>query len=233
MGSALLIPVTLWSEFKTQALSKQYAPAVARRINLPAYQKVTQPWAEKLPPETLCNLLNCLLQPQSSADTNHNQAQAIVQIMQWLANDHQDSLDVKQRQWKEALIAMGNLPKGEKNYALEWETYKVQWFRLASFVESTGNHKLMVDFSRSSQQLCGNMVLSKAAVAHDVSRSFGAITSDYVASQYSAYPVSSVANAHHIGQHAIVAVETGLGSGHWQLKQTEETMMEWSIADVF
>ncbi|WP_269062937.1 hypothetical protein [Vibrio parahaemolyticus] len=42
-----------------------------------------------------------------------------------------------------------------------------------------------------------------------------------------------MANAHHIGQRAIVAVETGLGSGHWQLKQTEETMMEWSIADVF
>ncbi|WP_239950588.1 hypothetical protein [Vibrio natriegens] len=54
-----------------------------------------------------------------------------------------------------------------------------------------------------------------------------------MASQYSAYPVSSVANAHHIGQHAIVKMETGLGSGHWQLKQTEEMMMEWSIADVF
>ncbi|EIO4563425.1 LysM peptidoglycan-binding domain-containing protein [Vibrio parahaemolyticus] len=236
VGSALLIPVTLWSDFKTQALSKKYAPAVAKRINIgddEFIQRRMQNWVEKLPPETLCNLLSCLLQPQSSADTNHNQAQAIVQIMQWLANDHQDSLDVKQRQWKEALIAMGNLPKGEKNYTLEWETYKVQWFRLASFVESTGNHKLMVDFSRSSQQLCGNMVLTKAAVAHDVSRSFGVTTSDYVASQYAAYPVSSVANAHHIGQHAIVAVETGLGSGHWQLKQTEETMMEWSITDVF
>ncbi|MDG2640677.1 LysM domain-containing protein [Vibrio parahaemolyticus] len=235
LGSALLIPVTLWSEFKKQALSKQYAPAIAERIrgNKESNIELMRQWVEKLPPETLCNLFNCLLQPQSLADKDHNQAQAIVQIMQWLANDHQDSLDVKQRQWKEALIAMGDLPKGEKNYTLEWDTYKVQWFRLASFVESTGNHKLMVDFSRSSEQLCGNMVLTKAVVAHDVSRSFGATTHDYVASQYSAYPVSSVANAHHIGQHAIVAVETRLGSGHWQLKQTEEMMMEWSIADVF
>ncbi|HGF5073414.1 hypothetical protein P3584_09065 [Vibrio parahaemolyticus] len=76
-------------------------------------------------------------------------------------------------------------------------------------------------------------MLTKVVAAHDVSRSSGAITNDYVASQYPAYPVSSVANAHHIGQHAIVAVKTGLGSGHWQLKQTEETMMKWSIADVF
>ncbi|ELB2132236.1 hypothetical protein QNZ93_004754 [Vibrio parahaemolyticus] len=71
-------------------------------------------------------------------------------------------------------------------------------------------------------------MLTKVVAAHDVSRSSGAITSDYVA-----YPINSVANGQHVGEKAMIACETGRGQHHWQLKQTEETMMEWSIADVF
>ncbi|HHY0626844.1 TPA: LysM domain-containing protein, partial [Vibrio parahaemolyticus] len=142
--------------------------AIAKRIGDSKEGNVERmrQWVEKLPPETLCNLLNCLVQHQDSSDENYKQAQAIVQVMQWLADDDKEQGEAKQRQWKEALIAMGNLPKGEKNYPLEWQTYKEQWFRLASFVKEFGgqyNNVLENLFNRSSKKLCGNMVLTKVS----------------------------------------------------------------------
>ncbi len=240
IGSALLIPTGMLRNFKKQTLSKDYAPAIARRINIGDDEFIRQRmqnWVIKLPPETLCNLLNCLVQHQDSNDQNYKQAQAIVQVMQWLADDDNEQGEAKQRQWKEALIAMGNLPKGEKNYPLEWQTYKEQWFRLASFVKEFGgqyNNVLENLFNRSSKKLCGNMVLTKANEYRRESTGFvfGVKTSEYVASQYAAYPVNSIANGQHVGEKAIIACETAREQHHWQLTQTEEEITQWSIANV-
>ncbi|EJE8676156.1 LysM domain-containing protein, partial [Vibrio parahaemolyticus] len=235
VSSALLIPVELWGSYKQQALSDKYAPAIARRMNLPAYQKTTQPWVEKLPPETISRLLNCLLKRQSSAEANYKQAQAIVQIMQWLAEDRKESMAANQRQWKEALIAMGDLPKGEKDHPLEWQTYKEQWFRLASFVKEQNDDDVNTYFDRFSKILCGNMLLTRAGEYRRQSYgfSFGVETSEYEASQYAAYPVSTTFGDNKVGEKArlLVNVEQSLISGGY--KQTEEEIVEWSIADVF
>ncbi|ELU8562368.1 hypothetical protein PO80_02560 [Vibrio parahaemolyticus] len=239
IGSALLIPTEMLRNFKKQTLSKDYAPAIAKRVLVeqPEEQAIIQAWVEKLPPETLCNLLNCLVQHQDSNDQNYQQAQAIVQVMQWLADDDKEQNGAKQRQWKEALIAMGDLPRGEKNYPLEWQTYKEQWFRLASFVKEFGgqyNNVLENLFNRSSKKLCGNMVLTKVSEYRRESTGFvfGVKTSEYVASQYAAYPINSVANGQHVGEKAMIALETSRGQHHWQLTQTEEEITEWSIANV-
>lgn len=183
--------------------------------------------------------MNCLVQHQDSSDDNYKQAQAIVQVMQWLADDDNEQGEAKQRQWKEALIAMGSLPKGEKNYPLEWQTYKEQWFRLASFVKEFGARQggltsFNKDFDDASDSLCGNMVLTKVSDYRRESTGFvfGVKTSEYVASQYAAYPINSVANGQHVGEKAMIALETSRGQHHWQLTQTEEEITQWSIANV-
>lgn len=241
IGSALLIPTEMLQNFKKQALSKDYTPAIAKRIgdNKEGNVERMRRWVEKLPPETLCNLLNCLVQHQNSSDDNYKQAQAIVQVMKWLADDNKEQGETKQRQWKEALIAMGNLPKGEKNYPLEWQTYKEQWFKLASFVKEFGATQggltsLNQDFDDASGSLCGNMVLTKECEYRRESTSFvfGVKTREYVASRYAAYPINSVANGLHIGEKAMIVLETGRGLHHWQLTQIEEEIIEWSITNV-
>ncbi|MDA0385194.1 LysM peptidoglycan-binding domain-containing protein [Vibrio owensii] len=241
VSSALLIPVELWGNYKKRALSDKYAPAIARRINVgddDFLKRRMQAWVTKLPPETLSNLLNCLLMRQLSSDANYEQAQAIVQIMQWLANDHSESTETNQRQWKEALIAMGDLPKEEKDHPLEWLTYKKQWFRLASFVKDFDERytdTLKNAFNRASKTLCGNMVLTRTEEYRRQSSafSFGVETSEYEASQYTAYPVSVTFGNDKIGNKArlLVNAEQSLTSGGY--KQTEEEIVEWSIADVF
>ncbi|WP_244248741.1 hypothetical protein, partial [Vibrio fluvialis] len=65
------------------------------------------------------------------------QAQAIVQIMQWLSADKSVGEEANQRQWKETLIAMGKLPAGKKDHQVEWQTYQSQWLRLARFVKAS------------------------------------------------------------------------------------------------
>lgn len=194
-----------------------------------------QDWVTKLPPETISNLLNCLLKQQSSVEANYKQAQAIVQIMQWLAEDHKESMAANQRQWKEALIAMGDLPKGEKDHPLEWQTYKEQWFRLASFVKAYGEQGIIDNFSDYSVILCGNMLLTRTGEHRRQAYgfSFGVETSEYEASQYTAYPVSTTFGDNKVGEKArlLVNVEQSLISGGY--KQTEEEIVEWSIADVF
>ncbi|MBE3757333.1 hypothetical protein HJ201_24115 [Vibrio parahaemolyticus] len=168
-------------------------------------------------------------------DANYEQAQAIVQIMQWLANDHSESTEANQRQWKEALIAMGNLPKEQKNHPLEWQTYKEQWFRLASFVKEQNEVELIHNFDLYAKTLCGNMMLTRAKEYRRQSSgfSFGVETSEYEASQYTAYPVSVTFGNDKIGNKARLLVNVGQSLTSGGYKQTEEEIVEWSIADVF
>ncbi|EIA1343646.1 hypothetical protein WB904_004883 [Vibrio parahaemolyticus] len=150
-----------------------------------------QDWVTKLPPETISNLLNCLLKQQSSVEANYKQAQAIVQIM--------------------------------------------QWFRLASFVKAYGEQGIIDNFSDYSVILCGNMLLTRTGEHRRQAYgfSFGVETSEYEASQYTAYPVSTTFGDNKVGEKArlLVNVEQSLISGGY--KQTEEEIVEWSIADVF
>ncbi len=237
VGSVLLLPVDVWGSYKKQVLSDKYAPAIAKRINVdkPIEQAIIQNWVEKSPPETIGNLLNCLLMRQSSLDANYKQAQAIVQIMQWLAEDHSESTEANQRQWKEALIAMGDLPKEQKDHPLEWLTYKEQWFRLASFVKEQNDDDVSIYFDRFSKTLCGNMVLTRTDEYRRQSSgfSFKVEISEYEASQYTAYPVSVTFGNDKIGNKARLLVNVGQSLTSGGYKQTEEEIVEWSIADVF
>lgn len=233
LAQVLLMPVTALAGYQQQVLSQEYAPFLAKRINTVEQieKERMRVWLIKLPPETLCNILDSLVQRQSRTkqEANQRQAQAIVQIMQWLEADESVGEEANQRQWKETLIAMGKLPAGKKDHLVEWQTYQEQWFRLARFViasDFSERKKISNDFDRASETLCKNMVLTR----YDESFQSGLLAGIPKPTQYFAYPIGLVQNPV-VGQKAQVIKETGLAPNHYDIVQTDEIIINWSIYD--
>lgn len=218
-----LMPVTALAGYKQQVLSQEYAPFLAERITDTKRSEIMRKWIVTLPPETLCNILSSLAQSQSRTkqEANQLQAQAIVQIMQWLAADKSVGEEANQRQWKETLIAMGKLPAGKKDHQVEWQTYQAQWLRLARFVKSLSNKDLMDYFDQYSKILCKNMVLTR----YDESFQSGLLAGIPKLTQYFAYPISLVQNPV-VGQKVQIWLET---ESHSELVKKNETIINWSI----
>ncbi len=223
LAQVSLMPVTALAAYKQQVLSREYAPLLARRITDTDKTEVMRQWIVTLPPETLCNILSSLAQSQSRTkqEANQLQAQAIVQIMQWLAADKSVGEEANQRQWKETLIAMGKLPAGKKDHQVEWQTYQAQWLRLARFVKSLSNKDLMDYFDKYSKILCKNMVLTR----YDESFQSGLLAGIPKLTQYFAYPISLVQNPV-VGQKVQIWLET---ESHSELVKKNETIINWSI----
>ncbi|MGF1910113.1 LysM domain-containing protein [Vibrio kasasachensis] len=241
-AKAMLLPFDVWDDYKKQALSQDYAPFLASKINEqdPTVQAKMRTWVVALPPETLANLLSALCAKQkwsrtdSKGDTiyasvdNKNQAAAVVKIMDWLAYDKNETDLVNQRQWKETLISMADLPYSgdNKNHTAEWQGYKESWFKLAYFVSQSGKGSLNEDFSRQSITLSKNMVLTQYDEVFPIS--MGATIK-----KYHAYPVENVINiGEGVGAYAKVVKKTGLAEEHWQLHEDKEVIINWSLDDV-
>ncbi|HGF7393057.1 TPA: LysM domain-containing protein [Vibrio cholerae] len=222
-----LMPVTALAGYKQQVLSREYAPFLAERITDTKRSEIMRKWIVTLPPETLCNILSSLAQGQSRTkqEANQLQAQAIVQIMQWLAADKSVGEEANQRQWKETLIAMGKLPAGKKDHQVEWQTYQAQWLRLARFVKAfdlSGVDKLISGrFDDASKILCKNMVLTR----YDESFQSGLLVGIPKPTQYFAYPIGLVQNPV-VGQKVQIWQET---ESYLELVKKNETIINWSI----
>ncbi|ODS10574.1 LysM peptidoglycan-binding domain-containing protein [Vibrio scophthalmi] len=234
VSKVLLMPMTSWSDYKQQVTGREYAPFLARNItNAEINNGSMKKWVLKLPPETLGNLLAALSEPQMFSQTselkNQMQAQAIVQIMTWLVSDSSVEKEANQRRWKETLISMGNLPKGKKNYPLEWQTYLEQWLRLAKFVKNNeGINGITQLFSDYSFELNGNMIitLKESNIGTGI---LGGIKEYH----YSSYPISCVLNASAAsGNLAEIVQETGLAPNHWALEKTNETIIRWDVEEI-
>ncbi|EMC0409868.1 LysM peptidoglycan-binding domain-containing protein [Vibrio fluvialis] len=223
LAQVLLMPATALTDYKQQVLSQEYAPFLAERITDTKRSEIMRKWTVTLPPETLCNILSSLVQGQSRTkqEANQLQAQAIVQIMQWLTADTSVGEEANQRQWKETLIAMGKLPAGKKDHQVEWQTYQAQWLRLARFVKSRSNKDLMDYFDQYSKILCKNMVLTR----YDESFQSGLLAGIPKPTQYFAYPISMVQNPV-VGQKVQIWLETESQS---ELVKKNETIINWSI----
>ncbi|MCR9683054.1 LysM peptidoglycan-binding domain-containing protein [Vibrio cholerae] len=230
LAQVSLMPVTALAAYKQQVLNREYAPFLARRMfsDDPLIINQTKKWIAQLPPETLSNLFLSLSQKQSrgterftALENNFKQAEAIVQIMQWLSADKSVGEEANQRQWKETLIAMGKLPAGKKDHQVEWQTYQAQWLRLARFVKSISNKDLMDYFDQYSKILCKNMVLTR----YDDSFQSGLLAGIPKPTQYFAYPISLVQNPV-VGQKVQIWLETEL---HSELVKKNETIINWSI----
>uniref|UniRef100_UPI000E0C8408 LysM domain-containing protein n=1 Tax=Vibrio cholerae TaxID=666 RepID=UPI000E0C8408 len=230
LAQVSLMPVTALAAYKQQVLSREYAPFLARRMfsDDPLIINQTKKWIAQLPPETLSNLFLSLSQKQSrgterftALENNFKQAEAIVQIMQWLSADKSVGEEANQRQWKETLIAMRKLPAGKKDHQVEWQTYQAQWLRLARFVKSISNKDLMDYFDQYSKILCKNMVLTR----YDDSFQSGLLAGIPKPTQYFAYPISLVQNPV-VGQKVQIWLETEL---HSELVKKNETIINWSI----
>ncbi|MFH4619759.1 LysM peptidoglycan-binding domain-containing protein [Vibrio furnissii] len=223
LAQVLLMPATALTDYKQQVLSQEYAPFLAERITDTKRSDIMRKWTVTLPPETLCNILSSLVQGQSRTkqEANQLQAQAIVQIMQWLTADTSIGEEANQRQWKETLIAMGKLPAGKKDHQVEWQTYQAQWLRLARFVKSRSNKDLMDYFDQYSKILCKNMVLTR----YDESFQSGLLAGIPKPTQYFAYPIGMVQNPV-VGQKVQIWLETESQS---ELVKKNETIINWSI----
>ncbi|MBY8150664.1 LysM peptidoglycan-binding domain-containing protein [Vibrio fluvialis] len=223
LAQVLLMPATALTDYKQQVLSQEYAPFLAERITDTKRSEIMRKWTVTLPPETLCNILSSLVQGQSRTkqEANQLQAQAIVQIMQWLTADTSVGEEANQRQWKETLIAMGKLPAGKKDHQVEWQTYQAQWLRLARFVKSRSNKDLMDYFDQYSKILCKNMVLTR----YDESFQSGLLAGIPKPTQYFAYPIGMVQNPV-VGQKVQIWLETESQS---ELVKKNETIINWSI----
>ncbi|ENK1957977.1 LysM peptidoglycan-binding domain-containing protein [Vibrio cholerae] len=226
LAQVSLMPVTALAAYKQQVLSREYAPFLARRITDTDKTEVMRQWIVTLPPETLCNILSSLVQGQSRTKQKANQlqAQAIVQIMQWLSADKSVGEEANQRQWKETLIAMGKLPAGKKDHQLEWQTYQAQWLRLARFVKVSDLSKKKEsteEFDKASKMLCKNMVLTR----YDDSFQSGLLFGIPKPTQYFAYPIGLVQNPV-VGQKVQIWLET---ESQCELVKKNETIINWSI----
>lgn len=235
LAQVLLMPVTALAGYKQQVLSQEYAPFLARRMfsDDPLTINQTKKWIAQLPPETLSNLFISLSQKQNrgterftALENNLKQAEAIVQIMQWLAADKSVGEAANQRQWKETLIAMGKLPAGKKDHQIEWQAYQAQWLNLARFVKEFGSAdrgRLIRLFDQESKKLCKNMVLTR----YDESYQSGLLVGIKKPTQYYAYPIDLVQNPE-VGQKVQVWLET---ESHCELVKKNETIINWSIYD--
>ncbi len=226
LAQVLLMPVTVLTDYKQQVLSQEYAPFLAERITDTKRSDIMRKWTVTLPPETLCNILSSLVQGQSRTkqEANQLQAQAIVQIMQWLSADESVGEEANQRQWKETLIAMGKLPAGKKDHQVEWQTYQAQWLRLARFVKASDFSKDKIfsnRFDDASKTLCKNMVLTR----YDESFQSGLLVGIKKPTQYFAYPIGLVQNPV-VGQKVQIWLETESQS---ELVKKNETIINWSI----
>ncbi|ELP3386484.1 LysM peptidoglycan-binding domain-containing protein [Vibrio cholerae] len=237
LAQVSLMPVTALAAYKQQVLSREYAPLLANSVLDSKKQTVTQRWVMALPPETLSNLFSSLIQKQTSPrrdsnglviataeQGNESQAQAIVQIMQWLSADKSVGEEANQRQWKETLIAMGKLPAGKKDHQVEWQTYQAQWLRLARFVKEFGSAergRLIRLFDQESKMLCKNMLLTR----YDESFQSGLLAGIPKPTQYFAYPIGLVQNPV-VGQKVQIWLEI---ESQCELVKKNETIINWSI----
>ena len=233
VSQALLMPVTSWSDYRQQVMSREYAPVLAKHIIDPETQTTTQRWIVSLPPESLSNLLKSLVQRQNrnidqintALSLNQSQAQAIVQIMQWLAADTRQGEENSQRQWKETLIRMSLNPaaEAEKNYPEEWAAYLHNWQQLAELVKAfISEDDLIRAFNNNSQTLSRNMIVSRFEIVERINMFWGA--TDRKVARYRAHPISEVANpAPQAGQ----PLRLHSGSEH-----PNETIVNWSIYDL-
>lgn len=237
VSQALLMPVTSWSDYRQQVMSREYAPVLARFITTTVKERAaaTRLWIEKLPPETLSNILSTLIKKQTRSqgeftakESNQRQAQAIVQIMQWLAADTRQGEENSQRQWKETLIRMSLNPaaEAEKNYPEEWAAYLHSWQQLAELVKAfdfvDGTETLATKFNRFSMSLSRNMIVSRFEIVEHINMFWGA--TERKVAQYRAHPISEVANP---SPQAGQPLRLHSGSEH-----PNETIVNWSIYDL-
>jgi hypothetical protein len=249
-SKVLLLPPNLIEAYKKDVTSKEYAPFLAEQLTEKEKAKKAKPWVLSIPPQTLANLLNTLLKRQinttsegSAEFTNRLQAQAILNIMEWLSNDKTNQNEhgpfASQRQWKEALIEMADLHAGADK-PQQWEAFRESWYKIARFIyqsifitqHNTSRDELIGirnNFNKFSSLLCGRMVLTSYTKTVNTRR-LGPVTN----TEYRAYARSVVANASSRGEEIKFNNDKkDEDNSHIRLVPEEnEKIIDWSLKDV-
>ncbi|MDW6002366.1 hypothetical protein [Vibrio mangrovi] len=182
LGEALLLPAKALEFIRKDGLQEDYAPLIADSIleSSDDKKKRTQLWVSNLPPETLCNLLDCLSNQNEGGwfenkeeerirqNQEVNKALAIVQILQWISPKPTASevdIEKKRQQFEKTLIRMGGNFESAQRPMIQWQRFTKSWMQLAEFINQlafgygrdqdiTNLQKLFVS---CSEVLCGNM----------------------------------------------------------------------------
>ncbi|SJN60117.1 hypothetical protein VR7878_04021 [Vibrio ruber DSM 16370] len=184
LGEALLLPAKALSFIHKDGLQEDYAPLIARRIikkdEGKEGKKKIQIWVSDLPPETLCNLLDCLSNQNKGGLFENDEekvarqsqevdkALAIVQILKWISpktGASEADIEKKRRQFEKTLIRMGGNYESARLPMEQWRRFTQSWMQLENFINHVskiiGNTKIIknirTDFNDFSGILCGNM----------------------------------------------------------------------------
>ncbi|WP_232576283.1 LysM peptidoglycan-binding domain-containing protein [Photobacterium carnosum] len=160
LGEVMLLPMTEINTYKKETLKDEYAPFLAGNITDKEQRIKMQEWITSLPPEVLSSLLNCLISQQYKTSKNIAQVKAILQILQWLTINPNDT---NQNQFERTLVLMNGNIETQQSPLTQWENFKDSWINIARFIKNNG----IVDgsderlFNKYCVELCKNMKLFK------------------------------------------------------------------------
>ncbi|WP_038181605.1 LysM peptidoglycan-binding domain-containing protein [Vibrio rhizosphaerae] len=185
LGEILLLLAKALSFIHKDGLQEDYAPLIARRIikkdEGKEGKKKIQMWVSDLPPETLCNLLDCLsnqnkgglFENDEEKVARQNQevdkALAIVQILEWISpktGASEADIEKKRRQFEKTLIRMGGNYESARLPMEQWRRFTQSWMQLAKFINQTLTFlaptateyvRIRNGFQSQSIILCSNM----------------------------------------------------------------------------
>ncbi|MGF1832120.1 hypothetical protein L4D04_23945, partial [Photobacterium angustum] len=175
-AEAMLLPDKAVRYYKKETLKGKYAPFLAQRILEKENKVKMQEWITSLPPETLSSLLSCLISFNVySRPYSNDQVQSVLQILRWIKVNPNG---VNQNQFERALVLMNGNIETQQSPLTQWESFKLSWIKLASFIKKHGDKlgENRRSFNRSCITLCKNMSLYRLDTDHIL----GGTTSDYI-----------------------------------------------------
>ncbi|PML79074.1 hypothetical protein [Enterovibrio norvegicus] len=180
LSDVLMLPAVVFEQYKKDSLQEDYAPLIADSILRKDRVKSVQPWVSGLPPETLSNLLSCLINAQDTSDLdfftgsarqgvglknndtaalqNENQVGAILKIMQWIPLSQENASLASRRQFQKSLVLMDGNIEDYRTPREQWQRLFENWQKIGLFISRYSNRnskrKNISEFNRRSSNLC-------------------------------------------------------------------------------
>ncbi|MEZ8131966.1 hypothetical protein [Enterovibrio norvegicus] len=185
LSDVLMLPAVVFEQYKKDSLQEDYAPLIAKSILDKKEQNEVQQWVTSLPPETLSNLLSCLINAQETAEQdffsgsvrdgtgyeknnkssliNQTQVNAILQILSWIPSGGKEATLASRRQFQKALILMDGNIESYRTPREQWQQLFENWQRIGLFIRKHSNRIVKGDnldaFNQQSHTLCSDFTI--------------------------------------------------------------------------
>ncbi|EOD77043.1 hypothetical protein D515_04724 [Grimontia indica] len=185
LSDVLMLPAVVFEEYKKGSLQEEYAPLIAKSINELNKELQIKSWVKNLPPETLSNLLSCLINAQETAEQdffsgsvrdgtgyeknnkasliNQTQVNAILQILSWIPSGGKEATLASRRQFQKALILMDGNIESYRTPREQWQQLFENWQKIGLFIRNHSNPRVRGDnldkFNQQSSNLCSDFII--------------------------------------------------------------------------